>query len=281
LRFRIGSGLLILNLLVIALMLAIIFAPSSESYNVFRIILGLPLMFFTPGYALIAVLFPKEEGVDVFERLALGFGLSIAIVALIGLILNSTPAGITIESVVYSTTGFTLALSAVAIWRRSRTQHTERFNLGSFSGLPGWEGGIFGKLLSILLVIVVLGALGMLGYLIAGPRPAEAFTEFYILNQQGEPNNYVEVLSAGESGQITAVIINHEQAEATYYIDTVIDGVKLDHSEAIKLEDGGQWQASVTFTSESAGEDQKVEFQLLKHGTPGIYRSVHIWVDVE
>ena len=70
-RFRIGSGLIVLNLLVIALMLIIIFATSSDSYNVFRIILGLPLMFFTPGYALIAVLFPREEGVDVFERLAL------------------------------------------------------------------------------------------------------------------------------------------------------------------------------------------------------------------
>ncbi|MFC1847040.1 DUF1616 domain-containing protein, partial [Chloroflexota bacterium] len=269
------------NLLVIALMLVIIFSPSTEPYNVLRIILGLPLMFFTSGYALVALLFPKEEGVDVYERLALSFGLSIAIVALIGLILNSVPAGITIESVVYSTTGFTLALSAVAAWRRNRLQHTERFNLGGFSGLPGWQGGIFGKLLSVVLVITILGALGVTVYIIAGPRPSESFTEFYILNQQGESNNYPEVLSAGEAGQVVAVIINHEQAETTYYIDTVIDGINFNHSEAITLEDGSQWQVSLTFTPTSTGEDQKVEFQLIKNGTLGVYRSVHIWVDVE
>ncbi len=279
-RFKIGSGLIALNLLVIALMLVIILSPSSDSYNVLRIILGLPLMFFTPGYAVVALLFPKEEGVDVFERLALSFGLSIATVAIIGFILNAVPVGITIESVVYSAAGVTLTLSALAIWRRSRIMHTERFNLGSFSGLPGWQGGIFGKLLSILQVIVVLGALGVAGYLIAVPGPAEAFTEFYTLNQQEGLDNYPQALAAGESGQVTLVIINHEQAAATYYIDTVIDGVNFDHSEAITLEDGSQWQESVAFTPLSAGENQKVEFRLLKDGTPGIYRLVHIWVDI-
>ena len=280
-RIRIGSGLILLNLLVIALMLVIIFSPSSDSYNALRIILGLPLMFFSPGYALIALLFPREEGVDIFERLALSFGLSIAIVALIGLILNYTPAGITLTSVVYSVTGFTLAVSAVAIWRRRRTPHTDRFNIGIFSGLPGWQGGTFGKLLSVVLVITILGALGMLGYLIAAPRVDEAFTEFYILNLEGESRDYPQVLSIGQPGQIVAVIINHEQAETTYYIDVVVNGVSHSHSQPITLENDGRREETLTFTADSVGENQKVEFQLIKNDTPGVYRSTHIWVDVE
>ena len=87
-RFRIGSGLIVLNLLVIVLMLVIILVPFSESHDALRIILALPLMSFSPGYAFIAFFFPREGGIDPFERLAISFGLSIAILALSGLILN-------------------------------------------------------------------------------------------------------------------------------------------------------------------------------------------------
>jgi len=281
LRIKIGSGLILLNLLVIALVLVVIFSPSSDSYNAFRIILGLPLMFFSPGYALVAVLFPREGGVDVFERLALSFGLSIAIVALTGLILNYTPAGITVESVVYSTTGFTLVVSAGAIWRRRRILHTDRFNIGTFSGLTGWGGGIFGKLLSVLQIIVILGALGMLGYLIAAPGVDEAYTEFYILNLEGEAVDYPQALAVGQPGQAVAVIINHEQTETTYHIDIIVNGVNQNRSQPITLENDGRWEETVTFTPDSVGENQKVEFQLIKNDEPGVYRSTHIWIDVE
>ena len=44
-----------------------------------RIILGLPLVLFLPGYALIATLFPRKDDFDGIERIALSFGLSIAI----------------------------------------------------------------------------------------------------------------------------------------------------------------------------------------------------------
>ena len=130
-RFRIGSGLVALNLLIVALMLVIILAPFPESYNVLRFILGLPLMFFSPGYALMAALFPREGGIDALERLAISFGISIAILALIGLVLHAT-AGITIENVVYFSAGFTLVVSAIALWRRASTEHTDRFNLRLF-----------------------------------------------------------------------------------------------------------------------------------------------------
>ena len=48
-----------------------------------RIILGLLLVLFLPGYSLIAALFPRRGDLDGIERIALSFGLSIAIVPLI------------------------------------------------------------------------------------------------------------------------------------------------------------------------------------------------------
>lgn len=56
-----------------------------------RIILGLPLVLFLPSYALIATLFPRKGDLDGIGRIALSFGLSIAITLLLGLALNYIP----------------------------------------------------------------------------------------------------------------------------------------------------------------------------------------------
>jgi uncharacterized membrane protein len=52
------------------------------------------------------------------ERVALSFGMSIAVTALIGLWLNYTPWGIRLEPILYSISAFIIILSAVAIFRR-------------------------------------------------------------------------------------------------------------------------------------------------------------------
>jgi len=93
LTIRIGNGLLPLNLLVLGLVVAILFFPS----NVLRIVLGLPFVLFFPGYTLMSALFPKREGMSGIERVALSLGVSIAIVPIIGLILNYTIWGIGLE----------------------------------------------------------------------------------------------------------------------------------------------------------------------------------------
>lgn len=183
-KIRIGSGLLPLNLLVIVLII-IAFSPSSSPYDAFRVILGLPLALLFPGFATVAALFPKKERLDNTERMALSFLLSIAIVSLVGLILNFTPLGIKLEPVLYSVSGFTFFISMVAIWRRAGIPEEERFSITSGLRIPGWNGGFFGKFLTILVIVSILGAIGMLGYYIASPA-AEPFTEFYILNVNRE-----------------------------------------------------------------------------------------------
>ena len=78
--------------LVIALTLAcimfVLIPPLNETPV--RIILVLLLVLFLPGYSLIAALFPRKNDLDGIERIALSFGLSIAVVPLLGLALNYT-----------------------------------------------------------------------------------------------------------------------------------------------------------------------------------------------
>jgi len=92
-----------------------------------RIILGLPLVLFLPGYSLIASLFPRKDELDGIERIALSFGLSIAIVPLLGLALNYTPFGIRLSPVLIVLSIFTVSLVAGAYLRRCKLSEEDRF----------------------------------------------------------------------------------------------------------------------------------------------------------
>jgi len=124
-KIRLQNELLFLNLLTILLIAIVIFIPS----NVLCIIVGLPFLLFFPGYTLIAALFPRRDALGSIERVALSFGLSIAVVPLIGLALNYTPWGITLYPVLISVTTFILTTSMVAWYQRRRLPEVERFTV--------------------------------------------------------------------------------------------------------------------------------------------------------
>jgi uncharacterized membrane protein len=94
-----------------------------------RIALGLLFALFFPGYALISALFPKQGRLGGIERIALSFGLSIAIVPLIGFILNFTPWGIELYPIVISVTIFILAASIVGWYRQRKLEPAQRFKV--------------------------------------------------------------------------------------------------------------------------------------------------------
>ena len=76
-----------------------------------------------------AALFAKKEGMSGIERVALSFGLSIAVVPLIGLILNYTPWGIRLEPILYSVASFILITSIIAWLRQRSLTEKERYDI--------------------------------------------------------------------------------------------------------------------------------------------------------
>ena len=275
LRIKLGSGLVLQNILVILLIIIIIFVPDFVA----RVVFGLPFLLLFPGYTLILTLFPKRDQIKDIERVALSLGLSIAVVPLIGLILNYTPFGITLESTLYSVAGFIFLMSFITWLRLRRLDESERFNIElkiEWSTSVGrWD-----KVLKAILVVSVLAAIGVLSYVLATPKVGEKFTEFYVLGSGGEASGYPTEISLGEETSVILGIVNHEQETVEYRVDIVIDSIKYNEVGPLFLANDEKWQDTVNFSLNKLGDNQKVEFLLYKSDQDEVYRSTHLWIDV-
>jgi len=102
----------------VALTLLIVFTIDSSLLLYVRYVLGGIFILFLPGFMLISVLYPRGREIDELERLALSIGLSLAIVPLVGLILNYTPWGITLVPIMVSLAVFSEALAFGTLVRK-------------------------------------------------------------------------------------------------------------------------------------------------------------------
>lgn len=108
-------------ILVIATMATVFIVPEDAYPIVYiRYILGSIFILWLPGYTLIKALFPKKE-IDNIERTALSIGTSIALVPIVGLLLNYTPFGIRLAPITISLSALTITLAVIAIIRERKT----------------------------------------------------------------------------------------------------------------------------------------------------------------
>ena len=274
-----GCGdLLATNILALLLIVVIALFPS----NTLCIILGLPFMLFFPGHALVTALFPQMGDLDGIERVALSFGLSIAVTILIGLVLNYTPLGISLYSILLSLAVFILVASAIAYFRRRRLPVEDRFSVSFKIALPRWAGlSNMDKALATVLVLSVIATIGVLVYVVTAPKAGEHFTEFYVLGVEGEAENYTSELVVGEKATVIVGIVNHEGGETNYRIEVTIDGVKNGEVGPLVLADEAKIEQEVNFIPQKAGDFQKVEFLLCRNEESEPYSKLHLFVDVK
>jgi len=261
----------------------LLFPLVAFTSGVLRIIFGLCLILFFPGYTLLSALFPRKGSLGGVERIALSFGLSIAVVPLIGLILNYTPWGIRLYPILIAITIFIFAAAAIAWQRQRRLPSQERFHVVFNLKLPQWAGmSNLDKGLSVGLVVAIVAALGCLGYVIANPKQGEKFTEFYILGPEGKAENYPRQVMVGEEARVILGIVNHEHQPLSYRVVIEINGVKDKEIGTGILAHEEKWEQVVGFTPEEVGVKQKVEFWLYRdeEAQPCLKEPLHLYVDV-
>jgi uncharacterized membrane protein len=269
-------------LLIVILTLALIpFVIFTE--GILRMVLGVFMVIFSPGYSLLSALYPRKGDLSATERIALSFGLSLAIVPLLGLILNYTPLGIKIIPVLITIVIFIVITSAIGWYRHQRMSADNRFGISLSSPGRGWSAmdGIT-KMLTIVLVIVIVGAIGVVSYIMVTPREGEKFTEFYILGPGGEAKDYPTAANLGEPVDVIIGIINHEQETTSYRIVISIGTAELKEINIQPLENDEKWEEQVSFIPEEAGNEQRIDFHLFKNNeeAPNFEDPLYIFLDI-
>jgi len=287
---RIPSDLLIVIGLVLLTDIFVLAPGINET--ILRNVLGLPLVLFLPGYALIAALFPAKSDLDGIERTALSFGLSIAIVPLIGLVLNYTPFGIRLLPVLVCLSIFIFIMCWLAYIRRASLPETEAFEISFSAAALSLKNEILEKseskldrALTIILILSILMSVATLEYVILTPKEGERFTEFYVLGPQGIADNYTTDYTLGQSGTMIVGIVNHEYRPVNYTMQVRLENQLLplpENLQHITLDHNETWEETVTFTPPLVGQNMKLEFLLFNETdktTP--YRNLHLWINVD
>jgi hypothetical protein len=110
-----------------------VFTVPEKAYPMVYLRSALSVIFvlYLPGYAFIKALFPSKipmktssEDPDTIEQIALSLGMSLALVPIVGLILNYTPWGITLTPITLSLLALTVVFATVAILRKPQASAT-------------------------------------------------------------------------------------------------------------------------------------------------------------
>lgn len=192
-----------------------------------RVLLGLPVLLFTPGYAVIAALFPRTGAVVVSSRLErgiLGVVASIAIVPMIALA-STVTGSIDLALVLAGIAGLTVLASAVAIVRETLGEPDPRgpdpYRDSSDADSTVRNAATDGlTLLAIAITALLLVASAAVAYTDDGgnqllntdDRDDQPMTEFYLVNESGPGTD-----TAVDGQNAYDLRINHFSSESQQY----------------------------------------------------------------
>jgi uncharacterized membrane protein len=276
-----------------------------------RIILTLPVVLFIPGYGIIAALYPKKRDIELLERIALSFGLSIAVIPLIGFGLNFTPWGIRLDPIVVSLSLFTFVIILAAYYQRSLVEEDERFSF-PFSEValamkrelvPGGRNRV-DHILGGILILLIFTTLIATIFVFTAPKGEEGYSEFYVLDENRTTSNLPSRINVTQSYPINIGIGNHENRNVTYTIETWTVRTEFNNitntSSIVAMEPNDRMTFTLAdkntaiipynLSVKETGYD-RVEFLLFNESIPGFevtgrdrinasYRNLHLWLTV-
>lgn len=291
--------------------------------------LGVPLLLFVPGYVVVAALFPasgpepvpselsglanaahrvRTNGIDGVERAALSFGISLALLPLVGLLLAALPWGIDPVPVLAAVSAIGLLGAVLAGVRRRRLPETDRFDLRVESRIRELHAAIFeadGRLdavLNLALALAVLIALTSVGYAVAASRDAPSSSQLYLLaeNETGDlvTAGYPTEFARGESRPVYVGVENHEGEPVNYTVVaelqrvrqaenglTVVDQQRVATFEP-RVSAGESWQARHGVAPSMTGRNLRLVYFLYRTDPPSDPTTesadefVHVWINV-
>lgn len=259
-----------------------------DTPTIARFVFGATLLFFLPGYATVAALFParrraearldsgsrwsrrrsiRDGTIGYAERAALSVGTSITALVLAGLVLAVTPWGLALDPLLALLTGLIVVGMFAAIVRRRRLPAERRFRLPVRQWLAHAQASITGErsrvemVVALFLAVAIVAAMSSLTYALAVPTDGESYTDFYLVTEtDGELTaaNYPTDFVRGESQPLTVGIENHEDRPMDYSVVVKLQRVETgDGTTVLEDRELDRFEASV-----ADGETWTDEYQV-------------------
>lgn len=240
------------------------------------LVLALPLLIVLPGYALVALLYPRNaeaSSMGVVPRFALAIALSAAIAPIVAVGANFV-TGIYARPVLATIAAITLVTTVFAAIRRLRVPTEARVSMSPGRRLGSWTTRYFGGTTNlhartplearrgrdVFLNLVVLAAIlvfaASVGIAAVIPQK-DAYSEAYLATTNNGNLSLVESPASMTSAQrntLVAVIDNHEGHSQKYTVEVRSQVVNsqgaVQKESVVKTESktvpaGGEWRMSV------------------------------------
>ncbi|MFC3960258.1 DUF1616 domain-containing protein [Halovivax cerinus] len=283
-----------------------------------RAVVGVPLLFLAPGYAVVSLCFPaRSSGLDPGtaggalggrtpsdgERIALSFATSLAILPILGVVLPFV-ATFRLGPIVAAVAGVTV-VGAVGAWirrrrlspaRRYRPSRTLRWSTLRSALFP--TGSPLLAATNVVLAVSVVLAVATGGYALLSPLDGERYTGMQLLAADDDGDlvaaGYPTEIEPGDSVSLTVAVDNQERREVTYDLvvrqERYVDGERRDdevlHEATLSVEDAETVHRDVAVTPTAESGDLRLVYLLYVDGVPedpspeNAYRYTHVWIDV-
>lgn len=288
---------------VLVALAAAVLLPGSVDSVVLRTAVGLPLLLFLPGYALLAVCFPRAdagttsrldwgsvpESIDALrrpglrwrDRVALSFGTSLLLLPPLALVVSALGLPFTTAAIAGTLAAWTLLATLVGVVQRLSLAPEQRFEVpaGDWIGLV--DHGVSGQAtgldaaLNVGLAALVVASLAGVGFAVAVPNGEASFTSAMLL-APGEDGglveaNYPETL-AEEDQRLVVRVGNHEGQASVY---TVVSVLETTRSEGGTVAVDDRTELTRTTNTVGAGDSWDWSHDLPVRETPAESRLVY------
>ncbi|WP_226007311.1 DUF1616 domain-containing protein [Natrinema salinisoli] len=299
----------------------VVLTVVDVSSPLLRATIGLPLLVFAPGYVTVSALFPRSSSaqevaaedrllirqavsVTDSERVALSFGVSLALLPLLALLIAATPWGYTGPVVITTVGCFTLFGAGFAAIRRSVVPPADRYGIALGRRLEGVHAAIFGVesslhvAVNVALVLAVVLSLATAGYAFVSPQQGEQYTNLQLLTETDSDelvaSGYPSEIEPGESIPFVIAVDNREDRDMNYTVvvqeQRLEDGDVVDRTELRRMDRQvsenatGHYEQNVTPTADEG--TVRVSVMLFRDGVPetptheNAYRHAFFWTTV-
>jgi uncharacterized membrane protein len=253
-----------------------------------RFLLILFVVLFLPGYYFSLMMFAKRDIIDMQERIGLGLGISVAILSIGIVILDSTIWMLTVWPIYWMYAILIGLFLLVSIIRRARNIQQAEMAIAlievpyqNIKASAVKEKIILGLFLGVMVVILMI-----LTSLFVLPTN-QPVTNLYFVNFENFDEQNLNLIKAGTVITTPIGIQSQESQTLTYWVEVKETGNGMEgedkligYIEPFDLSPGQAYETVIQWQPTEPGFDREIVFFLYRADDPEPYRRLVLWVNV-